>query len=143
MLPRIGADDLDVSMVSLRVARRSLPFLPRKFDRITRVRNDIQSEAQIVRGDSVSETVTLSLYVDGTEILQPLLDRIDSQIDGFQVPRDQLRERGLPTPWKPGEDVEHRCVEFCCRHSRPPQSNTRYRHRMIGSWRVMIADRCL
>ena len=83
-------------------------FASGQLDGIAGVGDDAEAEPEVVGGDAVRESVSLTLYVDRAEIAQRLLDGIDAHVRRADVAGKQLAERRFPAPWEPGEYVEGR-----------------------------------
>ena len=81
MLECIGTNDLNVDAPCLCVASHHLPLVSCQLNRIARIRNNAHTEAKIISGDAICQTIALTFHNNSTQISQSLLYRIDSQIN--------------------------------------------------------------
>lgn len=95
MLFAIAADHLDVHELRALSLCNAFPLSPCKFDRIAGVSHDIQANSKVISGNPIGESVSLALNLKITQVSQGLFDGIDSQVDGFQVGSQTLRESSL------------------------------------------------
>lgn len=95
MLRAIAADDLYVQELCTFGLCNVLPLSPSQLNRITGIGHDTYSQAQIIRGYAICESVPFTLNLKITQVSQGLFDGIDPQVNGPEISCQQLRQRRL------------------------------------------------
>ena len=98
MLGFIRTNDFDIEKSCTGLCRRHLPIRSCAIDWVARIGHDVQPQSKIVRGQAISELITLVFDHSQAHISESLFDRIDAQIEGIDGFGEPLREGCLTGP---------------------------------------------
>ena len=124
MFSRIGADNFNIHIRCASVQGCLLPFPPGQLDWVAGIGNHADPSVQDVRCHSVSQAIPLALNFDRAQLSESLLDGINSDMCGADVPCQQLGQCRLSTSREPSEYVENRYIH-CHGASRSSRSSVR------------------